>query len=134
MKCANKYMFLKFSALLIVGGLLAGFALAQSVSTGNLTRQETRSFEKSFFGISFTSKSSACSIAGSAADSFRVKNDGREMSLGSCECSNAKRRLLGDLVGQYYVQTGKFYIGNDEVYVYECSVNASMKVSKTVLN
>jgi hypothetical protein len=134
MKNLNKFVNLKSLTLLLMGSIQMCTVLAQSGSIGSLTRQESRSFEKSFFGISFTSKSSACSIAGSAADSFRVKNDGRDMSLGNCDCSNAKRRLLGELVGQYYTQTGKFYIGNDEVDVYECSVNASMKINKTVLN
>lgn len=128
------FSIIKCLPLLIISILHAGVALAQSGSTGNLTRQEMRAFEKSFFGISFTSKSNACAIAGSEVDKFRNRNDARDVSIGSCDCSNAKRRLLGELVGQYYVQTGKYYIGNDEVDVYECSVNASMKVSKTVLN
>ncbi len=130
----NKTILRNCLAASILCCLHASMVFAQSVSTGSLTKQEPRSFEKPFFGISFTSKSSACSIAGSEADSFAKRNDARNVSLGSCDCSNAKRRLIGNLVGQYFTQTGKYYIGNDEVEVYECTVNAKMTVIKTVLN
>lgn len=114
--------------------LHASMVFAQSISTGKLTKQESRTFESAFLGTSYSSKSAACQIAGYEASQFASKNDARDVSLGSCDCSNTKRSLSPSAGAKYYTELGKFYIGNPEVEVFECTRNAKMTIIKTVLN
>jgi hypothetical protein len=83
------------------------------------------SSEESFFGTSFSSRASACDKAKSAAvEAGKRRSSIRDTSLGSCECSSTRKKLIYPQVqAQYFLETGQAN-PSDPVDVYECTVDA----------
>jgi hypothetical protein len=115
--------------LLVALSVSSTLTNAQSISTGSATKIVTKNVEKSFFDVSYTSRSGACHDAKVEANKYAKSVDASSISLADCDCSISKRRLRGNEPGIYNLATGKFYAG-DDVDVHECGVNARMVVDE----
>lgn len=115
----------------LVGLSTNSYAQSGSFGGGTAGPSGPNSVEESFFGISYSSSSSACARAKQqAVDAAKKRSNIRDTSLGSCNCSSAKKKLwLPQAQAQYAMETG----GSDyhiPVDVYECTVDARFSFNR----
>lgn len=107
---------------------LAALAQSGSIGGGTLTPDGPRAVEEQSAAVSYSSKSSACSLAKSSASEYaKRKPNIKDMSLGTCDCSSTKKALwLPQQQAQYLRETGQSVGSTTPVDAYECTVTVRM--------
>lgn len=119
-------------AITLAAAVLHASVSAQSgsIGGGKLTPDGPRAIEEQSAAISYSSRSTACAVAKSSASEYaKRKPNMKDMSLGNCECSVAKKALwLPQQQSQYLRETGQSIGSTTPVDVHECTVTVRISL------
>ncbi|WP_431514191.1 hypothetical protein [Variovorax sp. DAIF25] len=114
-------------AAAIATATLQASAAAQSgsIGYGSSSPGGPRAIEEQSAAVSYSSRASACGLAKSAASDYaKRKPNMKDMSIGNCECSVARKALwLPQQQAQYSRETGQSIGSTTPVDVHECTVS-----------
>lgn len=105
-------------------------AQSGSIGGGKLSPDGPRAIEEQSAAISYSSRSTACAVAKSSASEYaKRKPNMKDMSLGNCECSIAKKALwLPQQQAQYHRETGQSIGSTTPVDVHECTITVRISL------